>query len=117
MQNEPGEDKSEEVKEDNVDPESDILFTMNFDTQDINIVLDKETVEENKAEATNVEISESPVNIVDNQQNIGIPEEAEKEQEQNVSELAGNENKNENKNENTEEKADKEEVKDGSKEA
>lgn len=45
MQNEPREDKSEEVKEDNIDPELEILFTMNVETQDINIVLDKDTAE------------------------------------------------------------------------
>lgn len=40
MQNQP-EDKSKEVKADDVDPNSNILFIMNVDMQDINIVLDK----------------------------------------------------------------------------
>ncbi|XP_057846673.2 uncharacterized protein LOC131056339 [Cryptomeria japonica] len=55
------EEKSEEVKVDDIDPKSNILFTMNIDTQDINIVLDKEIAEEKKFESVNVEKFESPV--------------------------------------------------------
>lgn len=45
---------------------------MNVDTQDINVIIDKSSknVEENKSEATNIEISESPVDTIDSQQNI-----------------------------------------------
>ncbi|XP_059071298.1 uncharacterized protein LOC131865151 [Cryptomeria japonica] len=47
----PGEDKSEEVKVDNVDPKSDILFIMNVATRDFNIVMDKEIAEVRKSES------------------------------------------------------------------
>ncbi|XP_059066379.1 uncharacterized protein LOC131857696 [Cryptomeria japonica] len=100
---------SEEVKTDNVDSESDILFTMNVDTQGINIVLDKETAKEKKFDAINVEKPESPVKNIDNQQNIEIPAGKEKEQEQ--TQLEPTVNKNEDKSEKKEEKVDKEEVK------
>lgn len=108
MQNE-NEKISEEVKTNNVDSKSDILFTMNVDTQDINNVLDKEIAEEKKFEALNVEKLESPVKTIDTQQNIEIPVGIEKEQEQKQSEPKVN--KNEDKSENKEEKVDKEEVK------
>lgn len=52
MQNEPEKEKiSEEVKTDNVDSESDIVFTMNVDTHDINIILDKEIAKEKKSKS------------------------------------------------------------------
>lgn len=95
MQNQTEED-SKEVKADDIDLESNILFTMNVDTQDINIVLDKEIVEENKSKSANVEKPESPLKVVDTQQNVEI--QTEKEQEQKKSEPT--ENKNENKDEN-----------------
>lgn len=116
MDSQLGEDKLEELKEDN--PAPDILFTMNVDTRDFNIVMDKETTEVKKSEC-----------IPDNTQlNTEIPAEEEVEtrtkigHEQNISEREDSkiesmvENKNENKNENKEEKLDKEVVKDGSKE-
>lgn len=48
--------KLEEVKTNNIDPEWNILFTMNVDTQDINIVVDKtsENVEK-KSKSLNVD--------------------------------------------------------------
>lgn len=76
IDSQPEEEKSEEVTKDDINPESNILFTMKVDTQDINIVLDKETTEVKKVEATNDVIFESPVNTVDSQLNTGIPVEA-----------------------------------------
>ncbi|XP_059066665.1 uncharacterized protein LOC131857899 [Cryptomeria japonica] len=63
------EEKIEEVNTENIDPESNILFTMNVVTQDINVIIDKssENVEEKKTEATNIEIFEPPVNTLDSQ--------------------------------------------------
>lgn len=50
---------------------------MNVDTQDFNIVMDKEIAEVKIADAINIRISESPVNTIDSQ-NIEIPAEVEK---------------------------------------
>lgn len=66
------EDNVEEMTQDDTNPDSNILFTMNVDTWDFNIVMDKETSEVKQTEATNIEISESPVNTIDSQ-NIEIP--------------------------------------------
>ncbi|XP_059073527.1 uncharacterized protein LOC131874257 [Cryptomeria japonica] len=63
------EEKAKEMTRDGINLESTILFTMNVDTQDLNIVLDKETTEVKRVEATNIEISTSSINIVDSQQN------------------------------------------------
>ncbi|XP_059064685.1 uncharacterized protein LOC131856779 [Cryptomeria japonica] len=66
------EEKTKEVNTENIDSESNILFTMNVDTHDINVIINKysENVEEKKTEATTIEISESSINTVDSQQNI-----------------------------------------------
>ncbi|XP_059067556.1 uncharacterized protein LOC131032421 [Cryptomeria japonica] len=50
---------------------------MNVDTQDFNIVMEKETIEVKQTDAANIEISESPVNTVDSH-NIEIPTQVEK---------------------------------------
>lgn len=138
----PDKEKVEEITKDDTNPESDILFTMNVDTQEFNIVLDKETTEVKKAKTTNIEIFESPVNTIDSQQNIEIlaevkkpetipddtllnieiPTEAQaKAHEQSVAELVVNkanskdENKVEKQSQHKEETVNKEEVKDGNK--
>lgn len=69
--------KTEEITHDDINPDSEILFTMNVDKQDFNIVVDKDTLEVKTSDAKNIEISESPVNTTDSQ-NIEIPTKAKK---------------------------------------
>lgn len=57
--------ENEKVTHDDTNPDYKILFTMNVDTQDINIVVDKETAEVKAADTKNSEISESPTHTVD----------------------------------------------------
>lgn len=115
MDSQPKEEKVEEVTKDDINSELDIIFTMNVDTQDFNIVMEKET--------TKVKKSESIPN--DTQLNTEILAEAEAENgietghEQNIFEPTDSKVESkviENKSENKEEIMDKEEVKDGSKE-
>lgn len=68
------EEKAEEITQDDTNPNSNILFTMNVDTQDFNIVMDKETTQVKQTKASNIEIFESLVNTIDSQ-NIEIPAE------------------------------------------
>lgn len=59
------EEKAEEITRDDTNPEYEVLFIMNVDTQDFNIVMDKESAEVKETDVASIEISESPINTVD----------------------------------------------------
>ncbi|XP_059070449.1 uncharacterized protein LOC131860101 [Cryptomeria japonica] len=115
VETQPEEEKVGEETKDDIDLESEIIFTMNVDTEDFNIVMDKETTEVKKSETI----------PDDTQLNIEILIEAEAKtetgtrNEQSISEPTDikTDRKVENKNKNKEGTMDKEEVKNGSKEA
>lgn len=57
---------------DDTNPESEILFTMNVDTHNINIMVDKETIEVKEDDLKDNKVSKIPTHIVDSHE-IEIP--------------------------------------------
>lgn len=111
------EEKVEEMTRDDINPESAILFTMNVDTQDFNIVMDKETTEVKKPK-TIPNYTQLNTKILGEAQVEAV---VEKGQEQSVAEPtvskedSKDERKVEKQSEHKKETANKDEVKDGNK--